>query len=235
MNNPKEELLEKIAILETQLNDLIQSLARGNYPLELAKTVRITGALEIPKIVKIDISTAKLVEIYNDCPQLLANNAIAVNLTPQSYRQQISEKIVLEHAKNGNYWVIVTADNHHCLLPNLKSNFNIYKLKTVKKLFDIPTVPSTNNHQFILQQPAKLTLLPDGKQWQLKQPGIIKFVKKNFCQTKSQPELEAEIKQLKSQLQIAEHERKQMRFALKQISLRLDIEQVFNHNNQDQT
>lgn len=40
--------------------------------------------------------------------QVLVNNAIAVNLTPQSDRQQTSEKNILERVKNGDYWVIVT-------------------------------------------------------------------------------------------------------------------------------
>jgi hypothetical protein len=67
--------------------------------------------LELSKVPRLDLSESKLVELYNECPQILELTAIRVNLTADSYRQSDRDKIFLEKVVNGNYWVIATQND----------------------------------------------------------------------------------------------------------------------------
>jgi hypothetical protein len=78
----------------------------------------------------------------------------------------------------GNYWAIATLENkqhQYWLVPNNNISFNIHKLKTVESLFQLKGDYNSPNSDFILEEPAVLSLLPDNKQWKLLQPGVLLF------------------------------------------------------------
>ena len=176
--DPIELLLEKISLIENNFEELTKSLAKGSYPLKLARAVRVTESLVPPKIEAIDISKSQLIATYNEIVALLSGYVIPVTLTPDSYRDLSQDRIFLETTIKGNYWVITTIEkkqHKHWLVPNSNIKFNIHKLKTVESLFQLKGDYSSPTSEFVLQEPAILSLLPDGKQWKLLQPGVLAF------------------------------------------------------------
>ncbi len=179
-NEAQEELLElvsqKLASIENNFEELTKSLAQGSYPVKLASAIAITDSLIIPKINAIEISTSQLIETYNESVNLLSGYAIKVSLTAESYREPNSSEIILETGDRGNYWVIATIEQEqqkYWLVPNGKITINIHKLKTIQTLFQLEGEYNSSEAEFHLQQPAILSLLPNGKQWRLEEQGIL--------------------------------------------------------------
>jgi WD40 repeat protein len=188
------KLSQEINELEKRLKS-IEELQDKN---ELKGAVRITGSLEITKLNRIDLSESKLVEVYNDCPQLLEIYAIQANLTPESYRQTSEGKIWLNKVIHGNYWIIATENDTYWLFPALKASLNVHKIRTIKRLFECR---GEEGNDFILSQPARVSIMPSGEEWKLEEPGILDFAKNKAVQ--SQTEIDrthGEIKQLSSEL-----------------------------------
>jgi predicted nuclease with TOPRIM domain len=183
-NESQEELLElvtqKLESIENNFEELTKSLAQGSYPIKLAKAIAITESLVIPKINAIEISTSQLVQIYNEAVNLLAGYAIKVSLTAESYREPNASEIILETSDRGNYWVIATIEQKeqkYWLVPNGKILLDIHRLKTIQTLFQLEGKHSSSEAEFYLQQPAILSLLPNGRQWRLEEQGILVFGK----------------------------------------------------------
>jgi hypothetical protein len=173
-----ESLLEKLSSLENNFEELIKSLAKGSYPLKLARSIKVAESTITPKIVAIAINKSQLVATYNEIVALLSEYIIPVTLTPDSYRNSNQDTIVLETTIKGNYWAITTEENKeykYWLVPNNNISFNIHKLKTIESLFQLEGDYNSPTSEFILQEPAVLSLLPDNKQWKLIQPGILFF------------------------------------------------------------
>ena len=186
-----ELLLEKVGLIENNFEELSKSLAKGSYPLKLARSVRVTESLVPPKIEAVNISKSQLIATYNEIVALLSDYVIPVTLTPDSYRDLNQGRIFLETSIKGNYWVITTIEkkqHKYWLVPNSNLNFNIHKLKTVKTLFQLKGDYNSPTNEFILQEPAILSLLPNNKQWKLIQPGVL-FFGKNFKSVSSQSKL----------------------------------------------
>jgi WD40 repeat protein len=181
---------EKFNQLEERLKLLEQSENSGNNAASsLKNAVRVTGTLETPKINKVDLSSFKLVEVYNDIPSLLANSAIEVTLTAESYRGNTNGEIFLENSGNGNYWVIAKDDIIYWLLPKDNLKINIHKLKTIKSLFRFQGEKPEDAVEFTLVKPAKVSLMPNGQQWKLEKPGVL-YLGNGTQSTKLQSELE---------------------------------------------
>ena len=121
------------------------------------------------------MSKTKLVEIYNDCPQVLSSSVVTVSVTADSYRQKTQGQIFLERTGRGNYWIIATKDEKYLLFPNSNISINIHKLKTVQFLFECIGKYSSNNGDFTLNQPARVAILPSGKEWKLEKKGRLVF------------------------------------------------------------
>ena len=49
------------------------------------------------------------------------------------------------------------------------------KIKTVENLFQLKGSYDSPNADFILEEPAIVSLLPDNRQWKLIQPGVLFF------------------------------------------------------------
>jgi hypothetical protein len=173
-----ESLLHKVSSIENDFEELTKSLAKGSYPLKLARSIKVTQSLLPIKIEPITISKSQLIATYNELVAVLSGYIIPVTLTPDSYRDKNSDGIILETTVKGNYWTIATLENkqhQYWLVPNNNISFNIHKLKTVESLFQLKGDYDSPNSDFILEEPAVLSLLPDNKQWKLLQPGILLF------------------------------------------------------------
>jgi hypothetical protein len=212
-------LIQAIQYLEERLNYLENSLQINHQTSASASRINVKQSVEIPTLKKLQLSESKLVEVYNDVPQLLSEYAITVSLTSSSYRQIGQIPIVLENMIRGNYWAIATEDDNYWLFPNIKLNLNLHKLKTVKYLFKFPEDVNIRTNQFIILKPAKLTLMPSGYEWQLVQPGELEFASYRGYQWQSELELaDWQREQLQSLLKEADRERQQIQSQIQQIS-----------------
>lgn len=201
-----ELLLEKVSFIENNFEELTKSLAKGSYPLKLARSIKTESSSIKPHIVPVDLTKAQLIATYNELVAVLSGYIIPVTLTPDSYRGSNSDGITLETTVKGNYWAITTLENKqhkYWLIPNNNIGFNIHKLKTVESLFQLKGDYDSPNSDFILEEPAVLSLLPDNKQWKLLQPGVLFFgsIKSASPQFK-QPEKLVEDRQSKIDQQI---------------------------------
>lgn len=206
LNLNLEQLNQKLHNLENRLNSLEQSRELEKNPNPIKNGVQITGALEIPEIQKLSLSTQKLVEIYHDVPQLLTSYAIEVTLTADSYRGNTNGEIFLERSGNTNYWVIAQDNCNYWLLPKKNFKINIHKLKSLKNLFRFPEQPLENITEFTLIKPALVSLLPNGQQWKLERLGIL------FLSNGSQSA------QLQSALELTNQERERLQTSLEEFN-----------------
>jgi hypothetical protein len=173
-----ELLLEKVSLIEQNFEELTKSLAQGSYPLKLARSIKVPESSILPKIVPVDLTKAQLIETYNELVAVLSGYVIPVTLTPDSYRDLAQNQIFLETTVKGSYWAITTIEkkeHKYWLVPNSNFKFNIHKLKTIESLFQLEGDYNSPTSEFILQEPAILSLLPDNKQWKLIQPGVLFF------------------------------------------------------------
>ena len=126
-----ELLLDKIGSIERDLEELTKSLAKGSYPLKLARSIKVSPALANPDIVPVAIAKPQLISTYNEIPALLSSHINHVNLTPDSYRGKNSNGIILETTIKGNYWAIATQENkeyRYWLVPNKNISLNFYNI-----------------------------------------------------------------------------------------------------------
>jgi hypothetical protein len=212
-------LIQAIQYLEERLDNIEASLQINHQTSNFSSKVNVKQSLETATLKKIKLSESKLIEVYNDIPQLLSEYAITVSLTTSSYRQIGQIPIVLENMIRGNYWVIATEDDNYWLFPNIKLNLNLHKLKTVKYLFKFPEDINARTNQFTVLKPAKLTLMPSGYEWQLLEPGELEFASYRGYQWQSELELaDWQREQLQSLLKQADRERQQIQSEIQQIS-----------------
>ena len=230
-----ESLLNKLSSLENNFDELTKSLSRGSYPVKLARSVKVAESKIKPQIIPVAISKAELIDTYNEIAALLFGYTIPVTLTPDSYRNVNSNEIVLETTVKGNYWAICTQEENkqykYWLVPNNNLSFNVHKLKTVENLFQLKGDYNSANSEFVLQEPAILSLLPNNKQWQLLQPGILVFGS-NLKSTSLQPKLinvanseSSEIKQILSSLTAFKTEVQQLNSKVSQLEIQSEISQ----------
>ncbi|PPJ62904.1 hypothetical protein CUN59_12960 [Cuspidothrix issatschenkoi CHARLIE-1] len=158
----------RITNIETYLSTLTERVQNGS--------VIVTGNLQTEQITPLNISESELVQVYNDVPKVLLKNSIIAELTAKSYREdRNNEPIFLENDKNGKYWIIVSNQNNIFLIPSIIIKLHIHKLKTVAKLFDFHGETASLDTHFMLTKPAKLSSLPNGKEWKLEEKGILEF------------------------------------------------------------
>lgn len=178
---------KKLHELEDKLKLLEQSL-KIKQNSKTPEAIKIHGALELPQIIKIDLPKNKLVEIYNDCPQVLSSSIVTVSVTADSYRQKTQGQIFLERVGHGNYWIIATKDEKYWLFPNSNISINIHKLKTIQFMFDCIGDYSSSDGNFILNKPARVAILPSGQKWKLEKKGRLVFNNDTrSSQSRSQP------------------------------------------------
>jgi len=168
----------RITNIETYLSTLTERVQNGS--------VIVTGNLQTEQITPLNISESELVQVYNDVPKVLLKNSIIAELTTKSYREERqNEPVFLEEDKNGKYWIIVCNQDHIWLVPSINIKLHIHKLKTVAKIFDFRGDTPSVDSNFILIKPAKVSSLPNGKEWKIQEKGILDF-SDPFSQFKSE-------------------------------------------------
>ena len=238
-----ESLLDKLSSLENNFEELTKSLARGSYPLKLARSIRVAESKITPQITPVAISQAELISTYNEIPSLLLGYINPVSLTPESYRGENSNGIILETTIKGNYWAIATEENKqykYWLVPNNNLSFNVHQLKTVENLFQLKGDYNSGNSEFVLQEPAIISLLPNNKQWKLLQPGIL-FFGSNLKSTSLQPKPinvatneSSELKQILSSLTAFKTEVEQLNNKVSQLEIQSEIsEKAYQREKQE--
>ncbi|MEG3436427.1 hypothetical protein V0288_04785 [Pannus brasiliensis CCIBt3594] len=129
---------------------------------------------EIKPMIKLDFAVAEIIEIYNSVPKILTNKVVKVAVDPS--RLSSDSKIpMLTEQKNGNYWIVLVEDDTYWLLPKHGIRINQFNLETVRSLFDCQEYQLSEHGDFILLQPAEVTIMPDGKEWRLDTKGILNF------------------------------------------------------------
>ena len=161
-------LVDRVACIENYLSTLTERVQDGS--------VIVTGNLQTEQITPLNISESELVQVYNEFPKVLFKNSIIAELTTKSYREyRQNEPVFLEEDENGKYWIILCNPDHILLVPNINIKSKIHKLKTVAKLFDFHGETPLLDTHFILIKPAKVSSLPNGKEWKLEEKGILEF------------------------------------------------------------
>ena len=229
-----ELLLDKLSSIENNFDELTKSLARGSYPLKLARSVKVAESKITPQIIPVAINKAELIDTYNEIVALLSGYTIPVTLTADSYRGTNSNEIVLETTVKGNYWAICTQEgkeHKYWLVPNNNLSFNVHKLKTIENLFQLKGDYNSTDSEFVLQEPAILSLLPNNKQWKLLQPGILVFGNNLKSTSRQQKPINvansesSEIKQILSSLTAFKTEVQQLNSKVSQLEIQSEISQ----------
>lgn len=156
--------------------DYVQKLEKRIRELEKKDAVTVIGYLESKYCKPLNISVEKLIDIYNDIPQVLAEYAVEATLTAETYRKKTEGKIILEQSVRGNYWVILLEEKlekKYYLVPNGEVKLRLYRLETIEYLFNLTGEKVINAEHFLLSKPALIDILPNGKQWQLNNKGSL--------------------------------------------------------------
>jgi len=162
------KLAERVTIIEQYLSTLTERVTKGG--------VIVNGAFTVEKISPVYVTEAQLIDVYNNVPQILLKSSIIVELTADSfYHEQDDETICLEKDKNGKYWIIPTDKDTFWLVPSVDIRLNIYKLKTVRSLFNFCGDFPASDSNIVLIQPARMSILPNGQKWKLEEKGSLSF------------------------------------------------------------
>lgn len=191
-------------------------MQRENHVSNLKNSVKVTGALELPKLEKLNFSESELVQIYNNAPKSLLRKIIKVSVTEDSLIKKNQGQIVLENAQNGNYWVIPTEDSNYWLFPKNQLKINIYRYETVKSLFKCQGYQPEEADKFTLSKPARVYLNPSGKQWQLEEQGVLEF-----CSASPASELQLELEQANEEIEQLQAQLEQSHREIEQLQAQL--------------
>jgi hypothetical protein len=177
-----EDQYDKISDLVTEIYELEQSLAHIETKLSLSEGdeqssgVQVTGAWERPQINIVDLTESEILDLYEHDSNLLAQLAVNVSLTTESYRQGSPEQILLEtHPGFNDYWVITTKQKSY-LLPCPQLSIR-RRLRIVQLLFNLDGEPQNDSSSFTLVKPAYLDICLSGDEWRLLETGNLSFYK----------------------------------------------------------
>lgn len=159
-----------------QLKERLKELERAFNRSGLKNAVRVSGAMEVPKINRLEISATELIETYNNVPQVFAPSVIPVTVTSETYRG-LSDSAVLEINKHGSYWIIANTEETYWLVPNINIRLNPHRMKTLAMLFTCQDESKANIDKFTLLEPAQLKMMPNQKEWHLVKMGVLQFGK----------------------------------------------------------
>lgn len=219
-----EEIINRLNELECQFRSLLQSLKDGSHPWGMLGAARVTGAMAIDKIARINISESELLEIYANVPQLLATIAVRVSLTADSYRQPINGEIYLENSASGNYWAITTYEDIYWLVPKCDIKINSPVIKALNSLFKCLGYEDSKQECFLIK-PARLSFYPSLKLWKLEEQGELNFVSPALG-------LHSEVKRLQQELEKATQEREKMQGQIDQLFAKLN---QYEQNNSEKS
>jgi hypothetical protein len=166
-NNNAQHLQE----IEAHLDRLIESLKRGELPVNLQRTKEVFDPAVVAEVQRLSIPIEKFIAIYNDVPNLFSAYAIDATITANSY-DHADSPITLERMHRGNYWILPLAavSDNAWLVPNPLKKTVFDRSSSVNLCFDLP---ENSDLQPSLVRPALVTILPTTPlTWKLKETGI---------------------------------------------------------------
>jgi hypothetical protein len=162
--------------IEIYLHSLVKSLQEGKLPVNIQNISQVFDSA-IAHTPRLSLPPEKFSDVYNDIPNILDAYAIAVNLSPDSYRQTNQQQIVFDRHPNGNYWIVPIAatPQHAWLVPNPTRQIDLTRLNTLSFSFDWPDRERTTDQDtFKLLEPALVSTLPTAApSWKLIKRGTI--------------------------------------------------------------
>ncbi len=168
--------VRRLQEIEIYLHSLVKSLQEGKLPVNIQNISQVfdTAIASTPRL---SLPPEKFSDVYNDIPNILDAYAIAVNLSPDSYRQTNNQQIVFDRHPNGNYWIIPISATplNAWLVPNPTRQIDLTRLNTLSFAFDWPDCERTTDQDtFILVEPALVSTLPTAApSWKLIKRGTI--------------------------------------------------------------
>ncbi|BAZ14183.1 hypothetical protein NIES4071_60230 [Calothrix sp. NIES-4071] len=176
-----EELVKKIDYLVNKVHIIERRLVKVEKLLDIHNPSfqdegeEVAGAVEVPSFPKLSLSASEIVEQYHTNCQWLVNKVIKVSLLSESLLQKTDKSFCFNLDKKGNFWIIATTDDKYYLLPKDNFRINAFNYDTIKKIFRCDGYKADFDNQFVIIEPAKVSLAPSGKQWTFTQPGILNF------------------------------------------------------------
>jgi hypothetical protein len=154
-NNNAQHLQE----IEAHLDRLIESLKRGELPVNLQRTKEVFDPAVMAEVERLSIPIEKFIAIYNDVPNLFSAYAIEATITATSY-DHADSPVTFERMNRGNYWLLPLAasPDNAWLVPNPLKKIAFDRTSSVNLCFDLPK--EGNPASFNLLQPALVKMLP---------------------------------------------------------------------------
>lgn len=180
--NKPYSLTEDTPIINAQellpIYQKIQQIDKKLKELEIAnQRIIVTDSKSNSQLKPLPLDQDELINLYNYAPQILAEYALSVSVTAESYRKKTEKTIYLETIINGYYWVILTEDEkgkNYWLLPNGNRNIRVDRLKEqIKLLFTFKGNKLFRTNFLTIKKLSRLEIEPSGLSWQLIEKGCI--------------------------------------------------------------
>jgi hypothetical protein len=154
-NNNAQHLQE----IEAHLDRLIESLKRGELPVNLQRTKEVFDPAVMAEVERLSIPVEKFIAIYNDVPNLFSAYAIDATITATSY-DHADSPVTFERLQRGNYWLLPLAavPDNAWLVPNPLKKIAFDRTSSINLCFDVPKEGDAVS--FNLLQPALVKMLP---------------------------------------------------------------------------
>jgi hypothetical protein len=148
-NNNAQHLQE----IEAYLDRLIESLQRGELPVNLQRTKEVFDPAVMAEVERLSIPIEKFIAIFNDVPNLFSAYAIDATITATSY-DHADSPVTFERMTRGNYWLLplAAAPDNAWLVPNPLKKITFDRTSSVNLCFDLPQAGN----------PASFNLLQNG-------------------------------------------------------------------------
>ncbi len=145
--------------IEAYLDRLIESLQRGELPVNLQRTKEVFDPAVMAEVERLSIPIEKFIAIFNDVPNLFSAYAIDATITATSY-DHADSPVTFERMTRGNYWLLPLAasPDNAWLVPNPLKKITFDRTSSVNLCFDLPK--EGNLASFNLLQPALVKMLP---------------------------------------------------------------------------
>lgn len=156
----------------------IQQIDKKIKELEIAnQRIIVTNSKSNTQLKPLPLDQDELINLYNYAPQILAEYAISVSVTAESYRKKTEKTIYLEQTINGYYWVILTEDEqekNYWLLPNGNRNIRVDRLKDqIRLLFTLKGNKLLRTNFLTIKKLSRLEIEPSGLSWRLIEKGCL--------------------------------------------------------------
>jgi hypothetical protein len=169
--NPADQAIaQHIQELEAYLDNLLVSLQRGEFPVNLQRVTQVFDRILTVDLPRLHLPPEKLVATYNDTPSLLAAYSIEANITSASFQNVNSDNVTFGRELNGNYWIIPMTEPAGCawLLLNPQRKILFDRLQSLPLAFDF----DKSAENLLIKKPALVKLLPtEPPTWQVLQRG----------------------------------------------------------------